>query len=143
MSENAKNGSREIETNGGLMNASCGSRAIRAIEDLATETAVNENVLSESVLNENVLSENVPSGNVENANVDHAAIAEKDEIAARAAAVAADRQRQSGKDRLFDKCIRRRIRRQLLRMQSRVRRAQATQSKAPSPPLGGGSRMVR
>lgn len=123
MKENAKNVSREIATNGGLMNASYANRAIRAIEDRATETAVSETAVI--------------------ANVDLAAIAVKDEIAARAAAVAADRQRRNGKDQQFDKCILRRVRSQRLRTQSRVRRVPATRSRAPSPPLGGGSHEVR
>jgi hypothetical protein len=123
MSENAKNGSREIATNGGLMNASYANRAIRAIEDRATETAVSENAVI--------------------ANVDLAAIAVKGEIAARVAAVVADPQHRNGKDQQFDKCILRRVRSQPLRTQSRVRRARATRSRVPSPPLGGGSHEVR
>jgi len=82
--------------------------------------------VNENVVNENVVRENVLSGNVEIANVDHTAIAEKDEIAARAAAVVADRHRRNAKDPLFDKCIRRRIKRQSLRTWFPVKSQRAT-----------------
>jgi hypothetical protein len=113
--------------NGGLMNASYANRAKRAIEGLATETAVTENVLSENAVI---------------ANVDLAAIAVKDEIAARVAAVVEDRQRRNGKGQPYVKCIRRLVRSQPLRIQSLVRRARAKRSRAPSPPLAGGNHVV-
>lgn len=109
---NAKNGSHATASNGNRAR-----RVKRAIVGLANEIAVTATAVI--------------------ASVDLVAIAVKGEIAARASAVAVtDSRRRNGKDQRFVKCIRRQIRRQSLKIRSRVRSASAIRSSPRSPASG-------